>query len=780
MAKSMDCTRCSHFLLAFGFESLPMLGWLAVAAAPWLIHLLSRRKYRETAWAAMDFLLAAVKRRTRRIQIEHWLLLLIRTLVIVMLVTAVAEPYFEHSVPIFSPSGSTHRVLVIDSSYSMAYKATDRTRFEEAKQWAAWIVEQSSRGDGFTLVQMASPPRAIVATPGLEKELIRQEIQNLELLHTRADLAATLTEVRKVLDTARRDSPRLTRHEVYFFTDLQRGTWMPAMTDAAKTDFRSRAVGLASIAQLQVINLGQSGDDNLAVTSLDLRDPVTLVGRSVTLEAGVRDFGRIARQHQAVDLLVDGHPAGRQYIDIPAGGNVVVSFNPRFESSGDHAVEVRLAGDSLKPGDARSPADALEVDNRRYLAVNVRQAIRVLCVDGRPAGDPRQSSVFNLALALPSRSDPNSRSPIEFDIAPENALLERDLGRYDCVMLSNVAQFTASEARMFDNYLIHGGSLVFFLGDRVIADNYNSLLAGQSRQILPATLIAVGKNSGGSLNPRDYRHPIVQKFRGHEKSGLLRSPIDQYFKVKLMNAVAGEQGQAAPSGPKRPLPAKGEIRNGQDSGRPPAEVVLALSNGDPLIVAQPIRRGRVVLVTTSADTSWSLLPKWGTYEPLVKEILAWCIAGQAQPRNIDVGDPLESAMAATLALTNVSIERPDGQCRTVPLEVQGDYSTWRYDDTLTSGIYTAHYGSPMSQSQLFAINLTTAESDLATISHDELQNEVWPGLPLGYETTWQGKGRPLSSPVGPSGQLHIGLFYAVMALLLLESILAWRFGYNAQ
>ena len=56
-------------------------------------------------------------------------------------------------------------------------------------------------------------------------------------------------------------------------------------------------------------------------------------------------------------------------------------------------------------------------------------------------------------------------------------------------MLSNVAQFTASEARVLDNYLIHGGSLVFFLGDRVIADNYNSLLAGRaaegSRQILP-------------------------------------------------------------------------------------------------------------------------------------------------------------------------------------------------------------------------------------------------------------------------------------------------------
>ncbi|MGO9111007.1 MAG: BatA domain-containing protein [Thermoguttaceae bacterium] len=770
-------------LFAFGFESLPMLGWLAAAAAPWLIHLFSRRKYRETAWAAMDFLLAAVKRRTRRIRIEQWLLLLVRTLVIVALVTAVAEPYLEHAMPVFSPNGSTHHVLVIDSSYSMAYKAADRTRFEEAKQWAARIVEQSSRGDGFTLVQMASPPRVIVATPGLEKEPICQEIQNLELLHTGADLAATLAEVRKVLDTARRDSPRLARHEVCFLTDLQRGTWMPA-TDAAKTDVRSRAEGLASIAQLQVINLGQTGDDNLAITSLDLRDPRVLAGRSTVLEASVRDFGHVGRQHQAVDLLVDGHPAGRQYVDIPAGGNAVVRFHHGFESAGDHAVEVCLAGGPLKPGDVRGPADALEVDNHRYLAVNVRQAVRVLCVDGRPAGDPQKTSVFNLTLALSSRSDPNSRSPIDFDVAAESAVLERDLAHYDCVMLSNVAQFTASEARVLDNYLIHGGSLVFFLGDRVIADNYNNLLAGQasegSRPILPARLIAVAENPGGRLDPLDYRNPIVQKFRGQEKTGLLQSPVAKYFKVRLLDSVPGVPGQAADRGATRPATVKGENRSPQAIGRPPAVVVLALSNGDPLIVAQPIRRGRVVVVTTSADTSWGPLPLWGTYEPLVKEILAWCTAGQARGRNIEVGGPLEGALAAAPALMDVSIECPGGQRRTAPLEIQGDYRTWRYDETLTSGFYTAHLASPLLQSQLFAVNLVTAESDLASISQDELQNEVWPGIPLGYETAWQGEGMPILSRAGPSGQLHVGLLYAVVVLLLVESLLAWRFGYNAR
>jgi hypothetical protein len=403
--------------------------------------------------------------------------------------------------------------------------------------------------------------------------------------------------------------------------------------------------------------------------------------------------------------------------------------------------------------------------------VNVRQAIRVLCVDGRPAGDPRKSSVFNLSLALSSRSDPNIRSPIEFEVAAENAVLERDLAKYDCLVLSDVAQFTASEARVLDNYLLHGGSLVFFLGDRVLADNYNSILAAEPRQILPARLMAVAKNPGGGLDPLDYRHPIVQKFRNQEKAQLLQSPIDKYFKVKL--------AETAPGGAQRSPAVHGESRKPQTPSRSAAEVVLALGNGDPLIVAQAVRRGRVVLVTTSADTSWGLLPLWGTYEPLVKEILGWCTAGQAQPRNVEVGDPLESALAAASNLMNVSVERPGGQIRSVPLEVQGDYRLWRYDDTWTSGIYTAHFGSPISQNRLFAVNLLTAESDLAAISREELKNEVWPGVSLGYETSWQGAAAALPLPSGSSGELHVDLLYAVVALLLLETLFAWRFGYNA-
>src|SRR6266571_3264336 len=102
----------TYVLIAFGFSNLAMLGWLAAAAAPLLIHLWSRHRFRESPWAAMQFLLAAIRKNARRLQLQQWLLLAVRTLIIVLVVLAVAEPYGEHLLAGGS-AAPTHKVLVI-------------------------------------------------------------------------------------------------------------------------------------------------------------------------------------------------------------------------------------------------------------------------------------------------------------------------------------------------------------------------------------------------------------------------------------------------------------------------------------------------------------------------------------------------------------------------------------------------------------------------------------------------------------------------------------------
>lgn len=723
-------------LLAFDLASPVMLGWLAVALAPLLLHLWSRRRYREVPWAAMQYLLEAMRKNRRRIQLEQWLLLALRMLLVVLIVLAVAEPFVAMGVLSFSAGQRTHRMIVLDGSYSMAYKPTDQTRFEQAKQLAARIVDESPQGDGFTLVLLSDPPRVVIGNPVFAPRDFLQELDNLKLPHTSADLPKTVADIERVLTAVRREQPRLTRHEVYFLTDLCRVGWLPDSKNAAAlSELHRTSRRLADLASLVVLDLGQTGAENIAVTGLSADSPVVTPARNVDFQAQVKNFGRQSHNRQPVELLVDGRRVAQQNVDLPPDGEATVSFSYRFDTPGDHAVEVRAEG------------DALELDNHRWLAVSVKPNIPVLCINGHPSGEPFGGATDYLYYALAPHGDAGDRALVHPEVASESALLESDLSRYDCIFLADVAQFTANEARVLDAYLKRGGSLVFFLGPQIQAERYNQQLGPGGVNLLPARLGATAEETQYRLDPLGYRHPIVEPFRGRERSGLLTTPVEKYIRLTV---------------PK-------------DST---SQVALALGNGDPLVVEAPVQRGRVILVATSADNRWTRMPLWPSYVPVVQELLNYAVENQRRQQNLEVGQALGANLPTTASGTSLVLQGPDGHSDSVRIQTEGSLSSWSYLDTSTSGLYQAQFGPPLGRTETFAVNVDTAESDLTPLGAGELRDQVWPGVPFIHQTQLALSEQPSEVAVVQSSRLAKMLLYAVLALLFVETFFAWRFGHQ--
>src|SRR5438309_983914 len=151
-------------LWALGFSNLPILQMgIAAASLPIIIHLLNRRKFREVPWAAMRFLLAAIRKNQRRVKIEQWLLLAVRTLLVILVVMAMAKPFLESLGAMqLLPGQRTHRVIVLDGSLSMGYTTAEKSRFEQAKALAAQLVRDTRGGDALSVVLMADPPRVVI------------------------------------------------------------------------------------------------------------------------------------------------------------------------------------------------------------------------------------------------------------------------------------------------------------------------------------------------------------------------------------------------------------------------------------------------------------------------------------------------------------------------------------------------------------------------------------------------------------------------------------------
>jgi hypothetical protein len=697
------------------FASAGMLFWATAAAVPVIIHLWSRRKYRETSWAAMQFLRAAIERNQRRLRIEQWILLAVRTLILLLLAVALAEPILSGlAIGIgTSRQPSTHTVLVIDASYSMGYEQRGETRFAAARALASTTVRGAAPGAAFSLVVLADPPQAVVVEPSMNHPAVLDEIAGLELSHATADLSAALSEVERLLDDA---AGRFDEQRVLFFSDLGSNTW----ADATSPNCRARLGRLASRVTLGLHDVGQVEVTNVSITGLTTSRRAITVNEPVDFDVELRNVGHHDLSRMRVELLVDGAPIDEKYVDIPANGQSTITFSYHFRTAGDHAVQARI------------DKDPLAIDNARWLTVSVREALRVLCVQGRA------HAAEYVALAMQPLQE--EASVIRPEVVSSHTLIESQLAEFDCLFLCNVPRFSPEEARRLHEYVARGGGLVIVLGDLVEPDNYNATLGAASElRLLPANIETVVGDELYRFDPLEYRHPLIAPFRGHERAGLITAPVWRYFRLHPQ----------------------------QDR----ATVALAFNNGDPAIVETETGRGRTVLVATAASpesvdqstappTPWTALPSWPSFPPLIHEMVHFVAGSDVASRTGTVGQRISSR--ARFENRDTSITSPDET--QAKLDVTAD-GVWSFYETGQAGIYRAKYDAETTE--LFAVNVNPAEGEL-TRADSTLFNEFFQDEPQDDESNGSA-----TEPGTPLFRIVLG---CVVVLLLTDTLLAWSFG----
>ena len=729
----------------FAAFAAPWMLWgLAGASLPIILHLLNRRRYREIHWAAMRFLLAAARKNQRRVRVEHWLLLLVRTLILVFLALAMARPALEAAGVLGALGGRRHWVLALDGSMSMGHLNAGETRFDRARELAERIVRDARGGDAFSVVLMSDPPRAVVGAPAFGKDQVVKAIQDLTLPDGGVDLPGSFRVVDEVLGAS-----EIPRKEVVFVSDLQRSSWsVPASGVEAASSSIAKAE--AKGARWLVVDLGDSADANRAIVGIETRPALATSGATVAISARVKAFGKPTPAGRAL-LVVDGRVLPDEAAEVPAlaiGEEADLDFRHAFAAPGEHVVEVRLDPDDL-------PAD-----DRSRLVAPIREAVDVLLVDGDPRPGLFESETSFLAEALsPAADSPGQASPIRLAEITTGQLSRTDLDSYDAVVLANVARLSVAESNALDAYLKQGGGLVVFTGDQVEAEPYNRILFDDGKGILPA---AIGPASGDAdrrdnpflFDPLAFRHPIVRDFAGQPDnvtSSLTNVKTFRYHRLE---------------------PAEG------------ATVAMRIGR-DPVIVEGRVRRGRVVMVGIGADRDWTDWPIHKSYPPVMEKVVLLAASGRLADRNFRVGRPIDATFPAQAAGATATVNWPDRdealrdtevRRESVPIVPDGDVSRLRFNRTGRAGTYRIDVGTPLNSSTRYAANPDPAESDPAKLDAAGLRTAL-PGWRFDYDDDWEPL-REGASQVGRRGEFHRPLLWGLLALVLIESILAYRFGYR--
>jgi len=688
-------------LAAVGFVTPAFfVAGLALVGIPILIHILNRRRFKTEPWAAMEFLLRAMRKNRRRIRFEQWLLLAVRCAVLLLAATALARPYGCGDTTIASIAGARSglHVFVIDNSYSMGYQADRpgaRTHLEHAQALAKQQIERlNAGGESVAIITAARPATAVVAAPTYDLDAARATIDRIDLTAGGTDLAGAL---QKALEIGR-DASTQPRRTLYLLTDATKSAWDNPRDAAA---LRQAGPDLAALFRVAHFNLGRANQWNQAV--LALRPSSNLVTRwgSNDFTAEPKGFGQAAEATLVWRLdgaSIPGRGTARLTVDAATPGQTL--SNVTFPDGGPHVVTAALESD-----------DRLDVDDARHRVVNVASELKVLIVEGE-RGMRRMGgsgAFLELALAPPAAADATNASGAKTSsyVAPE-LISDLELGNkvladYRAVILAGVGQLQPAQADQIRHFVDGGGALLMFMGEGVSADNYNSVLL--PRKLLPGPLtkrVSSVSDRGYTFefNPAGLLHPLLEAFKGQTDTGLDRAEIFTYWQIDVpQDTDLRVLNYLAPDGK-------------------PA--------GDAAITAHALGQGRVVFVSTSAGAEsagndWTTLPARQAYVALVHELLAGSVNTNDRWLNLEVGEPL--VIPPTVRLSTVPT-LADPQQRDVPIDqatTDGGQPVYRSRPLTRPGVYALSTGG---RSIPVAVNPPPDEADVTTVNDAAIRSAL--------------------------------------------------------
>ena len=653
------------------FFTPSLLAFLALAGVPILIHLLNRRRFQRIDWAPMKYLKLTIKTNRRRLRIEQLILLAVRTLVIILLICAVARPILSATGLGAWLGGRSRisRVLVLDDSLSMGYQVDRRSAFESAKQVASEIVQKIGSQDSVTAFVTSSPQSPLMREAHLEdpKKLLG-EIGQLKGSDVRSDWGATFKAIDQALAAA-----TFPVKEVTIVTDFRKSGWGPQVTDIAN---RWAAQGVT----LRVVDVGSRVTANVSLAAFDLEDPIVLPGSEAKLRASIRNDTQNAITGAQAVLTIGDQSRPVILPDLPAGQTTEVPLTINLQKPGQIPLHLTL------------PNDAMPADNTRWLAVNVRQSLDLSLVDGEPSAQAFESATDFLALAFSIGTE-----PWHVDKRTDSEWAGARLQSSDVLTLANVASLSPERIAAIERLVKDGMGVMIFAGEQVDPVLYNQRLYRDGLGLLPARL----------------DKPIDEPATGLVVEQLEQSPLSALAKIApaALARIKARRFMAATVPP-------GKSENVR---------VLARWNdaeGHPAVIEKRMGKGRVIFWTISANKQWSDWPIDPTYVLAVRSAAMSIARSDSHQDNVSAGQPIQFVLEEGQVAVDGKVStvgRENSEAATVEKSEKSP-AILRAVQTANAGTYLMNWkdstGRPLQH--LFCVNGDKSESDLTPITDAEV------------------------------------------------------------
>lgn len=656
-----------------------LLAGAAAFLVPLIIHLLNRRRIIHVQWGAMHLLHEVLKQKKRRMQIEQWLLLLTRIAIPIILALCLARPVLSalSQLPGFSKSSL---IVLLDDSFSMRAATADGTAaVDQARSDIARILADLPRGSDAQIIRMgSSSPRPVTDSPSTALDLLANDLAALP------SASQGPVALQNSLQTALASADRAgnASKEILVVSDFQKSDWsaltgggsLPAL-DALSQDNTD-----PSKPTLTLYPLATQLSENLSIASAEPSAQLIAIGQPVALRVRIQNHGTRPWQDVPIHLEADGTRLRTTRLSVPPEGEAALYFTHAFDSIGDHALTIRLEGDTFTD------------DNTFHTVIQVRDQLPIVLIEAAPGSTPLTGSLDFLALALSPHlgsATPDLRDLIVTRTIDARRIKDTELTGARVAVVGGLQRPTANLLQALRQFAENGGGVLLLPAENADPLQWQREL-GPTADLLPALVTGQAhiENSDfpARLQTTRFTHPALLYFNDPRAGRLADGEVQHWWKIEPQ---------------------------GED-----ARVIATTDRNTPLFIERPLGRGLIIQSAIPLKPGWSNLPLQPWFVPLAQRLVAWLATQDTESSSHFIGAAPVLALPDSQATQSFALTDPLGQ--TTPL--QASATSLALPPLDLPGLYQvapATDPTPKTNRQL-AVNLDPAESDLTPLSPADL------------------------------------------------------------
>ncbi|MBC7426783.1 MAG: BatA domain-containing protein [Bacteroidia bacterium] len=505
---------------------------LLLLAIPVIVHLFNFRRYKKIFFTNVRFLKSVTEETKSGNKLKKLLILATRLLALTFLILAFAQPYFPKK-DVKKEKGAKAVSIYLDNSFSMNSEGAEGQVFEAAKNRARAIVSSYGNTDKFQLI-----------TNDLEGSMMHFStketcIDNIDKVKLSASVK-TLSEIVSVQNKSLKDQP-LDNRISFIITDFQQ-----SISNLNPSDHDSliayRFVKVASIAT-----------DNLSIDSCWFVSPVLQAGLPQELMVRVKNFGNSEVKDAGIELESDGKKKGLATLSIAAFGQAETKITFTESTTGFHKATLSLTGDRLS------------YDDKLYLAFNLKESTKVLCVS-RSLPEKFVHAVFSNAPGFVLTEQ------------PEAAIQYSSFKNQDLIVLNGLSDFSSGLLQELKSYIENGGNIMIIPASDKPATIYETI-----NKTLGIGGIGALQNTAVNVSFIDREHPLFGNVFRKYPQNINLPTAEKYYKIN------GAGGSA----------------------------VMKLQNGDPFIESYQRAKGYVFISAVPLDDAFSNFRSHALFVPVM-------------------------------------------------------------------------------------------------------------------------------------------------------------------